>query len=222
MTVQKNYTSTLFLDKNERLKLLRNMAGFTMKELAKKTGFGASTINHWESNKDTLSERGAKRLLEVFRENGIECSAAWLLHGAGDPPQFLTVSLSKETRVINVNLENIIRQAIDYFHYAIENSITTSLNTDALYPVFRKGFKVGGQKIFNSFEKYTKLPAIISTQNEEIKVGIFQYSISTRSFVVETIQGDIMYESSTPPKYIAPITWCWCSDINFYARILPE
>ena len=71
-------------ERGRRLKLLRSMTGLPRKALEQKYHISASTIQSWEDAKaGGLTEKGAKRVIQVFHKEGIQCSLNWLLHGLG-------------------------------------------------------------------------------------------------------------------------------------------
>lgn len=74
--------------RGKRLKSLRMMTGLSRKALDEKFNISASTIQSWEDAKaGGLTEKGARRVIMVFKKEGIRCSLDWLLYGIGYPPQ---------------------------------------------------------------------------------------------------------------------------------------
>ncbi len=74
--------------RGKRLKFVRKLAGLSRKQLEKKYGISANTVQSWEvAKKGGLTERGAHRILAVIQKEGINCSIEWLLYGTGAPPR---------------------------------------------------------------------------------------------------------------------------------------
>ena len=89
-------------ERANRLRFLRKMAHLSMKEFAQHCNLGLTTINYWEQGYSSVTERGAKKVCAAMREEGIECSAIWLMTGYGEQPKITDSSkLSKLNSLIS-------------------------------------------------------------------------------------------------------------------------
>lgn len=70
-----------------RLKEARDIAGFTLKEMASTGLINFNTLCGWETAKHGgLTERGALLIVKRLSECNTQCSIEWLLYGQGEKP----------------------------------------------------------------------------------------------------------------------------------------
>src|SRR3989344_9374349 len=83
MLIEKNLAHS-----GDRLRRARILAGIaTRREFEKKYQISANTLQGWEQGKNPLSKKGAKRVIEALKAEGLMCSLEWLMHGSGVPPR---------------------------------------------------------------------------------------------------------------------------------------
>lgn len=144
-------------DAGKRLKRARILAGIsTRREFQTKHNISANTLQGWEQGKNPLSEKGARRVVEAFKEEGLICSVEWLLSGNGMPPrpyEMLNTGLeeaaSHDTNLATQNLqeEEAIYQETQVFKRHNQNAIVISVIDDAMDPYISVGDYVGGIRI---------------------------------------------------------------------------
>ena len=69
-----------------RVKQIRGMLNLNTSGLAKLIGCTRQTISYWENavdNKEVISKKGAKKLIEVAEKRGVFCNMKWLMFGVG-------------------------------------------------------------------------------------------------------------------------------------------
>ena len=126
-----------------RIKLARHMLGYSRKQLDNTFNLSANTLQAWESDKNVLTEKGAKRLNEVFTKLGLYCTEAWLLTGEGSSP----ILLQNSTNLSNEMNEDIcILREIEVFKTINPNPIVMIINDNAMEPIYKIGDIVGGNK----------------------------------------------------------------------------
>src|SRR3989338_4637393 len=104
MLIEKNLTHS-----GERLRRARILAGIsTRREFEQKYKISANTLQGWEQGKNPLSKKGAKRIIEALKNEGLICSLEWLMQGHGVPPRAFEMSKSELTSVFDV--ENLLNQ----------------------------------------------------------------------------------------------------------------
>jgi DNA-binding transcriptional regulator YiaG len=123
----------------ERVAYVRKMAGLSFVQLSKKYKIGYSTIRQWEGQGDRqLSSKGAQILVEIMKQEGIQCDAAWLLHGLGSLPSYLhTPTDPKESA-------SFLDQEMVQFKNHYRNAIILKIEDDAMLPFITQGDYVGG------------------------------------------------------------------------------
>lgn len=126
------------VQRGERVKLLRNMAGLASVDLAKIAGVSRATISYWENASTVaLSEQGAVKLISVFQKLGINCNFTWLWTGDGDKPSFADKKLEDP-------LLPSIEKEILFFKKLNENSVIHKITSTAYWPFFDLNELVGG------------------------------------------------------------------------------
>ncbi len=163
----------------ERLKRARVLAGLTTRrEFEKKYSISANTLQGWEQGKNPLSKKGAKRVIEAFKWEGLICSMEWLLHGTGMPPRpyemlnagvrdpvLTDISLSE----LNLREEEAIYKETQLFKEQNPNSIIMAVTDDAMEPYFSLGDYVGGIQIpTEEIEKHLGNAFIVELENNVI------------------------------------------------------
>jgi len=141
----------------ERLKRARLLAGInTRREFESKYHISANTLQGWEQNKNPLSGKGAKRVVEALKNEGLICSTDWLLKGAGMPPrhyEMLNAGIRKELcdnlsiAEMNLREEEAIYAETQQFKNSSPNPIVLSVVDNAMEPYFSIGDHVGGTKL---------------------------------------------------------------------------
>src|SRR3990167_4249343 len=117
MLIEKNLTHS-----GDRLRRARILAGIsTRREFEKKYQISANTLQGWEQGKNPLSKKGAKRIIEALKSEGLICSLEWLMRGEGVPPRAF-----ERAEVVNeADLENLLNQ----MHLREEQAIYQELQT---------------------------------------------------------------------------------------------
>lgn len=163
--------------RGQRLKSIRLMSGLSRNSLEHKYGISANTLQSWERAKSGgLTIKGASRVLNALRNEGIYCSSEWLLYGIGQPAHFqhssgmlatelnpnLTMTLDSELRKIQephtiyqtqaAQIDNIheehqkIIQELRIFRKLNLNPMDYIVIDDGLSPLYKPGDYVAGKK----------------------------------------------------------------------------
>lgn len=169
----------------ERLRRARILAGLTTRrEFEKKYNISANTLQGWEQGKNPLSEKGARRVVEAFKWEGLLCSVEWLMHGTGMPPRpydMLNAGLKepmKRDDVIaeqNIREEEVIYKETQVFKEQNVNSIILSVADDAMMPYYHVGDHIGGVQVFDTeIKKFVGNFCIIELENNLIVPRLLQ------------------------------------------------
>lgn len=152
MLIEKNLTTS-----GDRLRRARILAGIsTRREFEKKYQISANTLQGWEQGKNPLSKKGAKRIIEALKVEGLICSLEWLMNGVGVPPrQFeidqeeITSSTDLENLLNHMNLheEQSIYQELQTFKTHNPHSIIITVSDNAMEPQFHSGDYIGGIRL---------------------------------------------------------------------------
>src|SRR3990167_7044106 len=149
MLIEKNLTHS-----GDRLRRARILAGIsTRREFEKKYQISANTLQGWEQGKNPLSKKGAKRIIEALKIEGLICSLEWLMQGSGVPPRPFEMTNSEITSgadmehffsQVSLQEEQAIYQELQTFKTHNPNAIIITISDDTMEPQFRMGDYVGG------------------------------------------------------------------------------
>lgn len=212
--------------RGKRLKSLRMMTGLSRKALDEKFNISASTIQSWEDAKaGGLTEKGARRVITVFKKEGIRCSLDWLLYGIGYPPQ-LSNKLFDESEegegggrgsVSNApgevaNEDRAIINELLVFRQNNPDAVEYIISDDGMSPHYNPGDYVAGKRrTGKAIESTIGHDCVVETMENEIlfrrvkagnKPGTFNLvSINLES----TVKEPLMYNREILNS--APVIW---------------
>jgi hypothetical protein len=172
--------------RGKRLKSLRMMAGLSRKALEESDGVSASTMQSWEDAKaGGLTEKGAKRAIEVFRRKGIRCTVDWLLYGIGLPPQlsdklFQQALLDAQEAAENAALDSsnfnlpedraIVNELLAFRQHN-PDAVEFIVGDDGMAPFYNKGDYVAGKRRYNdALNAVVGYDCIIETKENEVLI----------------------------------------------------
>jgi SOS-response transcriptional repressor LexA len=203
-----NIEKTL-LTSGQRLKRARVLAGInTRREFQKKYKISANTLQGWEQDKNPLSKKGAKRLIEAFKHEGLLCTIEWLIHGKGMPPRPLEMSgdnsngslLTPETTHESVlKEEETIYEETQLFKKNNGNTIILNVCDNSMEPYYFNGDYIGGIRIPHSeLNQYFGNFCIVELENNLILPRIIHPGIQNGTYTL----------SCTNPKTsVAPLNF---------------
>ena len=174
MNIEKNLTTS-----GKRLRRARILAGLTTRrEFEKKYKISANTLQGWEQGKNPLSEKGAKRVIEAFKYEGLLCSVEWLMNGTGMPPRPFELvqagikeSYRADSTITDFNLreEEAIYKEMQTFKERVGNSIILAIADDAMESYYAIGDYIGGSRIFGEeIKQYIGNTCIVELENNII------------------------------------------------------
>lgn len=160
-----------------RLKTARILTGFSRKEFCKEHHFSLSTLEAWESGRNPLTLKGAKKIVECLKSSGIYCGVAWIMDEVGLAPRTLTEMQSgllpaKPLPEATDSLKEVFDPEITvlkeaaYFKHLNPYAHVALIVDDAMEPYFSRGDYVGG--IYQSGAALKKLlykTCIVTTKN---------------------------------------------------------
>jgi DNA-binding transcriptional regulator YiaG len=143
--------------RGKRLKRIRMLAGLSRKMVETKYQISASTLQSWEDGKaGGLTEKGAKRIMHSLREEGLQFSIEWLLHGIGSGPQIsdriytnISPSLAEEECNLPMGEESALVKELLAFRQCNKDAIDIVVNDDGMEPYFSIGDYIGGKRRFD-------------------------------------------------------------------------
>lgn len=160
--------------RGQRLKTVRMMAGLTRKKFEHLYKISASTVQSWESAKaGGLTERGAHRIIPILRQQGIFCTADWLLYGVGNPPQptYLdnkSTAADAETLTILPEEKAIVQELLT-FRELNPGAMDLIVNDDGMLPYYNEGDYVAGcRRSGGEIARLVNRDCIVETHKHEL------------------------------------------------------
>lgn len=209
--------------RGRRLETLRKMTGLTRKNFEKKYNVSASTIQSWEAAKaGGLTDRGAQRVIQIFRQEQISCTLDWLLYGIGCSPQQVSHSLNSSPDFVDnagqpVAEEKTITQELLVFRALHQKSIDLVVSDDGMEPFFKKGDYVAGKRRYQ--EEILQLVGkncIVVTSNNEVLLRRIKKSVRVGFYDLICVNANsqvyapVIYEQHL--ICAAPVVWHRCLD----------
>lgn len=203
-------SNNLAQDRARRLLYIRKeVLRITRDELSQFSKISPNSLQNWEQMRNKgLTEEGAKRLVEAFRQKGLNCTVEWLMFGTGFSPigQSDTNTLTKP-----VNEDELIEKELSYFKQLNGNVLDHIVNDDSMLPVLWPGDCVAGKYYEGDAVKHAvDLPCIIETKQGNKLIRILQtgdepnlYNLvcsNNNSFVKKFI-------ANIEVNKVAPILW---------------
>lgn len=134
----------------KRLYYLRFNLCSNRKIFSQQHNLSVRSLASWETDVKPLTEKAAKKFVEIFGKQDILCTSEWLLQGKGHPPtslkQFTTSLEFPEKESVNIpSLPNFGMSAeVILFTKTHPHSKIFKMEDDSMEPVFYKGDLLGG------------------------------------------------------------------------------
>jgi HTH-type transcriptional regulator, cell division transcriptional repressor len=207
--------------RGKRLKSLRMMAGLSRKALEDKYDVSASTMQSWEDAKaGGLTEKGSKRAIEVFRQEGIRCTVDWLLFGIGLPPQLsdklfqqqIQLQEAIDDRTAMVDDRTRIVKELLAFRQHNPDAVEFIVPDDGMMPLYHKGDYVAGKRRYNeAITNVVGMDCIIETKENEVLLRRLKLGAKPGSYTLICLNPDAnVTEFALHDREIlsaAPVIW---------------
>lgn len=194
-------------ERANRLKFLRKLAHLSMKEFAQHCNLGLTTINYWEQGYSSITERGARKVCKTMREEGIECSALWLMTGYGEQPKIIDASklsklnyktiesLSRQTineRKSDYPMENIeIKEELALFKKNYPEHLVFLIDNESMKPLYSPGELVAGKKLTEkNMELAHGADCIVELEGKKLLIRRVKIAQASNSFDLYVINPD--------------------------------
>lgn len=169
--MEKQTQKQLAMMRGEKIRTIRKeVLHLSRIQFAKKYKLSAGTIQNWEDARNGgLTEKGANIIIEIFKNEGINCNLEWLMYDLGNEPLQLknTHCISRQiSRVHNNNAEikQISRELTLFFEHN-QFAIDCWVVDDTMEPILHKGDLVAGKRFTGEdIKKLHGKVCIIQTQ----------------------------------------------------------
>ena len=167
MTSNPAYDDHLAVSKSarsKRLMCMRGMIGLSRRAFCEKYNLSPGTLQNWEKARfGGLTEKGAKRMIEHFKEEGVYCSFRWLMYGEGEEAKLVDHANQGSDQLIvrRSSLQSDIN-AMSAFH---PDAVTMGVIDDSMIPILTKGSYVMGKKQYgDDIKRCTNQVCVVETK----------------------------------------------------------
>lgn len=205
--------------RGERVWHIRKMVlHHSRQQFSKKHGIPAPSLQNWETGKyGGLTEKGAQKLIQAFKVDGIECSIEWLLYGIGSPPMHYATG---RPALLKADLQSSteLLQELQLFHKLHPNAVDAFITDNEMQPCFTKGDLVAGIRVFDAtIANIIGQNCIIQLKDGTIWIRQLQKTLQVDHYALACINPEskthpIAIESQTIFS-VAPIIW-WRKNPN--------
>ena len=128
-----------------RLKKLRGLANMSRREFSRFSGIKESTLQNWEAPRHGgLTEQGAQKLVECFRDLHVYFDIDWIMYGKGKAPE----KQEKIAANAPVNKEkSTLKDEVKFMKSSYEDAVIFRVSDDSMMPVVPEGTVVMGRRI---------------------------------------------------------------------------
>lgn len=195
-----------------RIRYVReSVLGMSREQFSVASKISASSLQNWEQERNKgLTETGARRLVQAFREEGADCTIEWLLYDIGEKPM---APFSKTTmkELLKSPDEEIIAKELKLYHELNPNSVDTVILDDGMSPVFWPGDYVAGKRYFNEeINKTIGLPCIVELETGELLVRMLELGDDAHKFNLYCANPNALTKKifrNVEVKSAAPVLW---------------
>lgn len=217
----------------ERLKYIREIMRLSRSYLEDKYRLSAATLKAWENGSSRLTEKGLKRCIDVYHQEGILVAREWLLNGSGLSPRvsldmgkYLASELSyprhdnpdaelqiKEgvAKVYEADENKCILREAAFFKESYSNAVVLMVTNNDMEPVYQVGDYVGGRfRYGKDVDIGVKRDCIIRLKNGELllrrlfKNGGGHYNLACVNPAPKSVN-PIMFNVDI--ECVAPVVW---------------
>ena len=193
--------------RGERLRALREVLGISRKEFANKHGIAPTTLQGWEEGRNNgITSKGVELVVRAYNSENVTCTKEWLLNGTGDTP--LPPSLSwRLMDVSGLSEDEAIRKELLLFHQLIADPIDIIMSDNSMFPIYKKGDLLAGQRYFRDFDKVIGCECIIQTLQDGIFVRRLEPGSTSNTFnLIPLMEGAKTFKNIRVFS-VAPILW---------------
>lgn len=210
-------TVSLAKYRGTRLRLLRNILYMTINEFAILVQVKPTSLGRIERGETCLTVSFAKWVSQkCSAELNIAVSAKWLLSGDGIGPRVTDDKNKNKVQHCNKsNLQNIDENIWINIHQQFvahykERAVTCFVKDNHMFPLYKKGFVVGGISLPRShWNKIRQTPVILGMRSSDMFVRFMHWCSDNQVFILSS------YDYKYPPKilhtyhisFVAQIMW---------------
>lgn len=211
--------------KAKRLRIARGLLCLSRNMIEKRYGLSQRSLQGWEdARRGGLTNKSAKRIIEIYRQEGLDISFEWLVNGIGEPPRLIERKITDFSGLITrqCNEEEIhsqqqeleqIAKELMIFREAYPDYMDMVVPDDAMLPRFIQGEFVAGCRFFGeNIENILHEDCIVHLENNEILLRNIRpgnnsnlYTLACTNINTSHIEQPFLY--NVPLISAAPVIW---------------
>lgn len=200
-------------ERGKRLSQARRMSGLSRAEIEEKYAIKAPSLKSWEAGRYTgLTEKGARRMSSVLKQEGIQCTVGWLMSGEGSPPTVIQTELPRgKNKKAFLNDPSLLPE-IEFFKQHHLNAICVQITDDGMEPHYRIGDYVAGERYYqDAISQAMGHVCIVETQMEGVLIRLVRKGSREGLYNLQCL--NVYTELPKPVLYdvelssAAPIIW---------------
>lgn len=206
--LQGQNNTNIIQQRAQRVRQLRKFLKLSRRQFSLVSYIPSDTLRNWEQGRyGGLTEKGARKLVDVFEKKNVHLSVAWLLYGLGRCPVGLVDS--KELK-IPIDDASLIAQELDYFHQLNPDAVDYQVVDESMLPCFLPGDYVAGRWLSETnFNQVIGLPCLVKTREDTLVFGqlIFDQQknrYSLRKLNVKSYDSEL---ENLRINRLAPVLW---------------
>jgi transcriptional regulator with XRE-family HTH domain len=220
------------IKRGERLRIVRKITGMVTEPFSKLCGVGRTTISSWEQGINSLTERGAAKVVRGVHEKGIRCTPLWLLHGVGDPPKIvdqdklLELDYHRLVPQIPIHLaegmpsykQTEIEKEVELFKTTYSAQLIYRIQDYTMHPLYLPGDWVGGSSLSaEALDLAHDMDCIVQLKNGSLLVrrvkveslGAVKLSLYGMNAETSVEHPPLRYLTASQITALAPIIRIW-------------
>ena len=176
-----------------RLKILRKMSGLTCKDFTDKYNISFSNFQNWEGPRfGGLTEKGAKKILDICKLEGVEATLQWLMHGI-EPGPTITENLYTTDKQLKTYAEasfltenHMITSELALFEHNCKGQILSLVVTyNTMAPIYKIDDLLAGKRFFGKeIVNFLGSDCIIELQDNILVAGTLTSGSSEDLFTI--------------------------------------
>lgn len=178
------------IERGKRVSTIRSRLASSRAEFEKKYGISANTLRYWEKPDENhpcgLTEKGARAIVAVARQEGIGCSVDWLMNAPDEEKKDISISPIQINSEFDFYTE--IKEKIFSIIGKYNNILSYKISNDLMLPEYNAGDLVIGYSFSrNELSNAIGKICIVETDEEEVTFGkLTKGSLSNRFNILST------------------------------------
>lgn len=203
-----------------RLKRIRNLANLSREQMCEDGEINRHTLVGWENGRfGGLTTKGAERIVIKVRNEGVHCTAEWLMEGEGTEPSVNPIPFMPHNESSDLNEDLTIAYELAVFKAKNTNAVDLMVDDDGMTPQYHEGDIVAGKKrTGKDIEKTIGHDCIVATEAGDVLLRNVRAGERRHTYTLICNNPAIKKRNSVIANvkltYSAPVIWLRKKDIS--------